>query len=144
LNSFTYIDTANYDGWYTLRLRNASAAQPGQKCWVKATYKAPEVVNTTVVKNKCACVSSSTSNTIDLEKDFAIFPNPATNALTVSLDGPNYQWEITDLNGRVVKTGVNNTSDFEVNVADLQEGLYYFNTIYSGAIVHKKFLKLDL
>lgn len=38
--------TNNSTQWIAIKVRNTSAATPGQKCYVKVTYDAPEVVNT--------------------------------------------------------------------------------------------------
>jgi alpha-amylase len=48
------------DGWYNIRIRNATAQQPGQKCWVKATYMAPATSATIPARQACSCVGSAT------------------------------------------------------------------------------------
>jgi len=47
--------------WITMKVRNTSAATAGQKCYVKVTYDAPEVVNTADYPSQTA-VSIWTSN----------------------------------------------------------------------------------
>ena len=47
--------------WITMKVRNTSAATAGQKCYVKATYDAPETVNTADYPSQTA-VSIWTSN----------------------------------------------------------------------------------
>jgi alpha-amylase len=140
---YDFTVTATYDGWYTMRIRNASNTQPGQTCWVKANYRAPEVVETVGVKNKCACSSSPVVSVDELEKKVAIFPNPASSSIRVFLEESFSVWEITDLNGRIVKSGSDNTTDFEINISELQSGLYYLNLISNNTRVHKKFMKGD-
>jgi hypothetical protein len=36
--------TPNFTGWITIRVRNASATNPSQRCWVNVTYEAPAVI----------------------------------------------------------------------------------------------------
>jgi alpha-amylase len=140
---YDFTVTATYDGWYTMRIRNATSIQPGQTCWVKANYRAPEIVLTTGLKNKCACSSSPVVSAVELEKKVAIFPNPASSSIRVFLEESFSDWEITDLNGRIVKSGSDNTTDFDINISELQSGLYYLNLISNDTRVHKKFMKGD-
>jgi alpha-amylase len=53
--TLTFQATSQYDGWHTVRIRNTTSNQAGQKCWVKVNYTAPQVVQTNVAKQKCAC-----------------------------------------------------------------------------------------
>ena len=140
---YDFTVTATYDGWYTMRIRNATSTQSGQKCWVKANYRAPEIVETTGLKNKCACSSSPLVSAVELEKKVAIFPNPASSSIRVFLEESFSVWEITDLNGRIVKSGSDIATDFEINISELQSGLYYLNLISNDTRVHKKFMKGD-
>ena len=40
--------TASQVGWVDVKIRNTNANQTGQKCWVRMTYTAPEVVDVTL------------------------------------------------------------------------------------------------
>ena len=84
---FQFVPT--YSGWHTIRLRNATASQAGQNCWVKAIYQAPQVVQTNEVKNKCACSISNGGNSATddlLAEQIMIYPNPAQNELMITWD----------------------------------------------------------
>ena len=37
---------------YTIKIRNTTESQMGQKCWVKVTYNAPTEPNLNILKNK--------------------------------------------------------------------------------------------
>ena len=50
-------------------------------------------------------------------------------------------WEITDLNGRIVMSGSDTSTDFEINISELQSGMYYLNIISNDSRIHKKFMK---
>lgn len=140
--NLTFSKKATYDGWYTMRIKNATANQLGQKCWVKATYSAPEVVQTNVIKQKCAsCSIPNTSDIEEIERKVIIYPIPVTNTLNVSIESSEGNWEITDLNGRVVRSGFNKSSDFEIDLEQLQAGIYHFNILINGTRFYKKFMK---
>jgi alpha-amylase len=139
--NLTFTKIASYDGWYTMRVKNTTSTQLGQKCWVKATYSAPEVVQTNVTKNKCACSITNTAIIEELEQKINLYPIPATSSIHVTLGEVNCTWKITDVNGRIVKSGVNNSSDFDIDIDGLEAGMYYFGTILNGSLIHKKFMK---
>ena len=87
----------NYSGWLTVRIKNATSNQLGQKCWVKLNYKAPEVVNTSETKNKCACTTSSSSLfENELAQQLIVYPNPANDF--IKLEVPNEQFSLCTIN----------------------------------------------
>ncbi len=55
-----------------------------------------------------------------------IYPNPATDRLTIS-GLKNSDWEITDINGRIVMSGKLIEQDTEINVENLVPGMYIVN-----------------
>ncbi|SFB72750.1 alpha-amylase [Flexibacter flexilis DSM 6793] len=81
-------------GWLMFRVRNASAANPSQKVWLKASYTAPRVVNT-------AAAPSFTPAAIDLGADRAICSN--SNIIN-ALSGTNYTYQWFDLSGNVLSS----------------------------------------
>jgi hypothetical protein len=112
-------------------LRNASATQAGQHCWVKAIYEAPAVVQTNEVKNKCAC--SFTEPGVGIEEDHSLeinlFPNPTYHQFAVSLSS-ELQLEsiaIIDVFGKAFQPSYNpiHGSEYFVEVNDLEPGFYW-------------------
>jgi hypothetical protein len=57
LGTLTQNYTPNFTGWITIRVRNNSATNPSQKCWVNVTYEAPAVVT-----NANAATAGNTSS----------------------------------------------------------------------------------
>jgi hypothetical protein len=57
-----------------------------------------------------------------------IYPNPTKDILNLSSSTTFFNnVEVTDLNGRIVKSfKLNGISQVELNVSDLQSGLYFF------------------
>jgi alpha-amylase len=108
VGNINYSHVASYDGWYTLRIRNASSTQQGQKCWVKATYFAPQIVQTNVVKNKCACTVTNPNAGVfeDELNEIVLSPNPFIDELDVLFPNVNHGInviQILNLEGKVVK-----------------------------------------
>ena len=75
--------------------------------------------------------------------DFSVYPNPATNVVTVSNDKSSISnITITDLNGRVVKqNATNNVSKVELNISDLSSGVYLMNVTSDKGTATKKIVK---
>jgi hypothetical protein len=74
-----------------------------------------------------ACSGGSTTETSGISADIGnvqIFPNPATNELTISSAGIIKRVEIFNLLGQVVCARVCNTTKFQIDIASLRPGLY--------------------
>lgn len=64
-----------------------------------------------------------------LKEIIAIFPNPAINILNINLTNPadiNRNYQITDLNGRVVREGLLENTNTSIEIEQLTSGLYLF------------------
>ena len=143
-----YSHTATYDGWYTLRIRNASNAQLGQKCWVKATYFAPQVVQTNVVKNKCACsVINPNAGIFENElNEIVLSPNPFIDALDVQFPNANHGFqiiEILNLEGKIVKVIPIETyqEQMKIDLGDLLKGSYFIRFISDTEVKSQMIVK---
>jgi len=144
---YDFTITAAYDGWYTMRIRNATQTQPGQTCWVKANYRAPEAVVTTGVKNKCACTASSTIGLEDLSNlVFSIYPNPAFNEITIETGemDENANVLVTDLSGKeILKSQIEKGGTItNLNISQLEEGCYFISISIGGRNITRTFVKM--
>jgi alpha-amylase len=140
--SFSHV--ASYDGWYTIRIRNASSTQAGQKCWVKAVYLAPQVVQSNVVKNKCACsITDPNAGTFELDNQLVtIAPNPFDDHIEVLFSNVNHgfkQIDILNLEGKIVKSIIveDYLTNMKINLNELSKG-YYVVRFFSdeGSVSH--------
>ena len=116
------------ESWYTIKIRNTTPNQMGQKCWVKLTYDAPTSPNLNTTKNKCACSSTTTFNFEDQQIDYYVYPNPANEFIQI-LDNENIygkDYEILDISGRIIQSG-KLSLDYKVDVTSLKVGYYYLN-----------------
>jgi N-acetylneuraminic acid mutarotase len=75
---------------------------------------------------------------------FSISPNPASNELNIDFEGvktSSLNWKITDVGGRIIKTGkLNGNNQIEqINIADIAAGFYFFTLDrYSKLLVIQK------
>jgi alpha-amylase len=119
----------NYSGWLTVRIKNATSSQMGQKCWVKLNYKAPEIVNTDGTKNKCACETSASSiYENELSQQMIVYPNPSHEF--IQLEIPNEQnapctIKIINADGKVVQINENFIPiENKIDIRSLANGWY--------------------
>lgn len=142
--NLTFSYSVGQVGWHTIRIRNGTDSQIGQKCWVKANYKAPQIVNTAVVKNKCACSSIAGINEIQ-SMEVSIYPNPATEELYYEFGNKlndNYRIQIIDLEGKILYTDSISNSNGKIEVSAIKNGYYFFTILNSsGEFVVKQFTK---
>ncbi len=89
-------------------------------------------------------VTGTLSNNEFLSSKFTTYPNPANNIVTVSSSENILLNEvvITDLNGRTVSTTkMSNVSEAQINVSDLNAGIYFMNITSDSGKAVKKFVK---
>lgn len=81
--NFSYTPTES--AWHTVKIKNGTDTQDGQKCWVKVEYQAPQSVAVGGIKNRCACTQSNASIDEYLKGKVEVYPNPFTNEFQVNL-----------------------------------------------------------
>ena len=96
----TYTPTA--EGWYTLKAKNASTANPSQGAFVKATYTAPTVVTGAMTGRRTALANLDEAPAAEI----SVYPNPtAADRLDVVISANREQAatiQLHDLMGRLV------------------------------------------
>jgi hypothetical protein len=76
--------------------------------------------------------------------DFSVYPNPATNLVTVSSasDFSIKAIDMFDINGRIIKSiAIDNLSNVEVNISDLSTGVYMMKIASDQGTSTKKIIK---
>ena len=117
---------------YTIKIRNTTENQMGQKCWVKVTYNAPPEPNLNILKNKCAC--NSPNSTIDFEENsLIVFPNPVVDYLYISeiFNIKNQIYYVLNINGEIIKNGT--LYNGKIFLGDLEKGIYLLK--YSQKVI---------
>jgi type IX secretion system substrate protein len=90
-------------------------------------------------------ITAATLTTNDfVSSKFSVYPNPTNDVVTISNNG-NIQINkvvITDINGRTVKTNnFSGVSETQINVSDLNSGVYFMNIDTNEGIATKKLVK---
>ncbi|WP_130733656.1 T9SS type A sorting domain-containing protein [Flavobacterium sp. J27] len=78
-----------------------------------------------------------------LASKFAIYPNPANDVISIVSDNLLFESiSLTDINGRVVKeTNASSTTNFNLNISDLNAGIYFMKIKTADGILDKKIIK---
>jgi alpha-amylase len=121
---------------YTLKIRNTTDSQLGQKCWVKVTYQAPEVPDLTIQKNVCGCSTISNLEFKNFE-NYVVYPNPVSKFIYLKNQEKfiSKKYIIFNNQGLVIKNG--NLKNGSIYIGDLDNGIYVLQ--YENET--KKFIK---
>jgi alpha-amylase len=121
---------------YTLKIRNTTDSQLGQKCWVKVTYQAPEVPDLTIQKNVCGC-SSISNLEFKIFENYVVYPNPVSKFIYLKNQEKfiSKKYIIFNNQGLVIKNG--NLKNGSIYIGDLDNGIYVLK--YENET--KKFIK---
>ncbi len=79
-------------------------------------------------------ISSITEN----NNNFKIYPNPVTNYLSIKNVNNNFKYTITDLTGRTLQKGENQT---QINVSNFKSGNYILLVETSNKLIYRQFIK---
>lgn len=76
---------------------------------------------------------------INNEKKVLVYPNPVKEILTIHSESKIDNYKILDINGRVVKRG--DCSELQLDVSDIETGIYFIELRIKDSIITKKFVK---
>jgi hypothetical protein len=78
-----------------------------------------------------------------LSSNFSVFPNPAKNVINFSNDTNAVVSlvEMTDLNGRVIKSQKVNATEGQISISDLATGMYMMKITTDQGVATKKIVK---
>ena len=90
--------------------------------------------------HNCDCISSTDISEGENES-FVVYPNPANNEITISLENGNgfANLSVHDITGRLVSSKTINTDNGLINVAlnNLESGNYIFNLNFEDGKISK-------
>lgn len=93
---------------------------------------------TTFVNNEAECDALSLSS---FEKErLLVYPNPTTGTIMISISKPS-EYAITDINGKILKTGKLNFGLSRITIEELSSGLYLFKVKTNSETITKKTIK---
>jgi hypothetical protein len=58
------------------------------------------------------------------DADFVIYPNPTRDFIKISDLRGTFSYSLTDMSGKTVKAGIVSETDNQVNISELEKGLY--------------------
>jgi hypothetical protein len=76
--------------------------------------------------NANSCITTGINN-ISMKEEIALFPNPASDYIQINFTGKNTAYLITDIIGKIVKTGNLSASNSIVDISELHNGLYFIH-----------------
>lgn len=76
---------------------------------------------------------------LDYSISASLFPNPAVSSVILSVDGwdtyANAVYQLTDENGKIIRSGAVKEQETAINVQDLAVACYYLNVVVSDKLV---------
>jgi Secretion system C-terminal sorting domain len=120
-----------YYGWVRLRVNSSASVTIRDYAYNSIPNQAILAGQTTAT----GIIENSFASTINL------FPNPATNHLTIALGSNNKKVQVTiaDITGKIIyMTTANDTQKIEVNTKDFAEGIYVVRVQSADFIATKK------
>lgn len=124
--------TPSSTGFFTIKVKNNSTSNPSQKVWVKATYTAPKVVNTTSYPAKMDNQEDELPAEIIYE-ELQVYPSPIQKQATIQfglLEPEQVQIVVVNGAGSVVMPIVEKRYEagmhrIQWNSENLPSGVYY-------------------
>lgn len=91
--------------------------------------------------NSSFVLSESTTSSIDLEKEsISIYPNPASEFISISGNSLEYEYSIYNIQGRLVSQSILKENS-NVDISNFESGLYFINIQNESKVTTKKFIK---
>ena len=127
---------------YTLQTRTFTATTAGTYYFIfhNAT---PIVAAATSLRLDTVNMTSVLGTNDFLSSNFSVFPNPAKNVINFSNDTNAVVSlvEMTDLNGRVIKSQKVNATEGQISISDLATGMYMMKITTDQGVATKKIVK---
>jgi len=127
---------------YTLQTRTFTATTAGTYYFI-FNNATPIVATATSLRLDTVSMTSVLGTNDFLSSNFSVFPNPVKNVINFSNDANAVvsSVQITDLNGRVIKTSNVNATEGQISVSDLATGMYMMKISTDQGIAVKKIVK---
>ena len=126
----------------------AIGVDPDEIDFIAATAPANTVAGVNLFDNYEAKATNADNlltvvETVAVDSNISVFPNPATNLINVANGNSKITGvTLTDLNGRIVKQNAfDNLSDVQIDISDLSVGMYMMEITSDEGIATKKIIK---
>lgn len=74
-------------------------------------------------------------------QNMRVYPNPMSDQFTISLNANDWSYQLMDVSGRIIGSGISTGTTTNVDVSHLESGIYLINVELNGQFVTKKMLK---
>ena len=127
---------------YTLQTRTFTATTAGTYYFI-FNNATPIVVTASSLRLDSVSMTSVLGTNDFLSSNFSVFPNPVKNVINFSNDANAVVSlvEMTDLNGRVIKSQKVNATEGQISVSDLATGMYMMKITTDQGVAVKKIVK---
>jgi alpha-amylase len=148
--------TPSSTGWYTIKVKNSTTADLGQKVWVNVTYTAPTSVNTRTSPGNLRGGSTTSDDPGNFSEPYLtkvtmqVYPNPAREQVKLVFNNVNTSEQVsiklfcadgTQLFELKGATG-NIQSNFNRRFKSLTAGLYFVEATTTGMKERVKLVKM--
>ena len=94
------------------------------------------------VTSSCITVATLDTTDFELKNNFKLFPNPASNYVTIQFDAlHNAKLEVVDLMGKVLMEHELDSKNMIINIENLPKGIFLFKVISEEGIATSKVVK---
>jgi hypothetical protein len=127
---------------YTPQTRTFTATTAGTYYFIFNNVT-PIVVTSAALRLDTVSITSVLGTNDFLSSNFSFFPNPVKNVINFSNDANAVVSlvEMTDLNGRVIKSQKVNATEGQISVSDLATGMYMMKITTDQGVAVKKIVK---
>ncbi|OYU79921.1 MAG: hypothetical protein CFE23_11745 [Flavobacterium sp. BFFFF1] len=73
--------------------------------------------------------------------NLSIYPNPTRNLVNVSTNGVAAKITVSDINGRLIHSAASQTGEAQIDLSNVQAGIYLFTITTDYGVVNKKVIK---
>ena len=121
-------------------------ADPGEGYWKISTDSSVIIAEGGVFLDQESAVfgiANSMTPTIDYssEAEISLYPNPASNQITIKTNLKDFKWSIIGLDGRVYQQGYSIDSQTNIDISKLSiEGAYFFKLESKGSTHYQKLM----
>jgi Secretion system C-terminal sorting domain/SdrD B-like domain len=86
---------------------------------------------------KSISVTNLFQNQLSSNAQFAVYPNPAKENLTINFNGQagDFLYSLTDLNGKIIQNGICNST---LDISDIAKGIYFLKIQMNDSVGYKK------
>ena len=139
-NTFTYtdLDHSGNKNYYQIEIFNPFPCSMNSS----SSKKYAGTSNYESTRSNIVSSEELTSLALIEKSNFEIYPNPANNALYIKTNGGNeIKISILSVDGKIIKSNRYQNENIEIDISDLNRGIYILRFENQDNLISKKFVK---